>query len=165
LKYSLSTILLLVVIVAISLGWLVEHFDHRRKDIVGTWHYPTPRINVYSEAQGYSSTFEIRSDGTFQKTQLRGTASSIYEGRYAPNDDGTVTFRIVKRTRNTKDGRPLPANATRITEFNESFNAEFRCSCGIDKTGYLIIADGYGLNPFGHETGIRWEIYMPTTAR
>ena len=65
LKYRLSTALLLTTIVAISLGWWIDHTSRNRRDIVGTWYYPTGDFIQL----GYTTTLEIRADGTFTKEQ------------------------------------------------------------------------------------------------
>ena len=156
LKYRLSTALLLTTIVAISLGWWIDHTSRNRRDIVGTWYYPTGDFIQL----GYTTTLEIRADGTFTKKQKYRTGSSTYDGTYSTNENGTVTFNVHKRINDSLIGEMLPDFKPTITEFD----AAFRCRCGVDKTGYLII-DDYGMAPFAKDTGIQWETYMPKNAR
>ena len=123
---------------------------------MGTWYYPTGDIVQL----GYTTTLKIRADGTFTKEQKYRTSSSIYCGTYIANEDGTVTFHVHKRIDEDVIGQLLTDFEPTITEFD----AAFRCRCGVDKTGYLII-DDYGMAPFAKDTGIQWETYMPKNAR
>jgi hypothetical protein len=135
----------------VSLGWFVDHQNRIRRDIVGSWYYPTPDVQVL----GYSTTLDIRLDGTFTKTQVISEFAWKYDGTYTTNNDGTVTFHVAKRTMTCGP----PHNQT-IAQFNHSF----RCRCGVDRTGYLVI-DDYGSAPFGKNTRIQWETYMPQQAK
>ncbi len=156
LKYRLSTFFLLITIISVSLCWYLDHTNRNRRDIIGSWYYPTPDVNQL----GYTTTLEIRSDGTFTKTQQYRTSAYIYDGTFLPNDDGTVTFHIAKRTDNFFMSEMLPEDEPTITEFDHTI----RCRCAVDKTGYLLIED-YGKAQWTKETEIQWETYMPKIAR
>ena len=66
-RFRMSTVFLFTLTPAILLGWCVERASRHRRDIVGTWYYPTNDLTVL----GYTSLLEIRWDGTF--TRFRDT--------------------------------------------------------------------------------------------
>ena len=147
---------MLIAIAAISLGWWIDRTNRGRREIIGSWRYPTPDIIL----NGYTTNLEIFSDGTFKKMQQYRIGSSTYEGTYSCNEDGTVTFNVAKRTENNEVLEMLPEFEPTTTDLD----ASFRCRCGVDQAGYLII-DDYGSAPFAKDTGIQWETYMPDSAR
>ena len=93
LKFRLSTLLLLITVAAVSICWWLDHADRSRRDIVGVWYFP----NGDFIQMGYRTTLEIREDGTFTKTQDTRGGSSIFNGTYVANENGTVTFIVEER--------------------------------------------------------------------
>jgi hypothetical protein len=148
-KYRLSTLLLLIVIAALALGWYVDHRDRSRRDIIGTWHYPTPEQNLL----GYVSSLEIRADGTFTKHQMGRFGSDAFEGKYCVDKSGRIAFHILSKTERT-DFDDLLKTAPKT----KALDVEMWCRCAVDKSGYLIL-DMHGFsNPIDNgNTGIHWE--------
>jgi len=146
LKFRISNILLFIAILAISLGWWCERSNRNRVDLIGIWRYPTPDV-LYLE---YRSVLTILSDGSFTKTQYNWNGYSLFEGTYQANEDGTVTFSVESRKDQFGLGQAESVEHAKT----------FRCRCGFDRTGYLVI-DDYGNNPNTDDTTIvRWDTYI-----
>ena len=133
----------------------MERLERNQIRIVGVWRYPTPDINL----NGYRTTLHIQKDGSFTKIQRSRGGSTTYEGNYAENEDGTISFHVLSRTSKSLISDALPGVEPKV----ELLNVTFRCRCAIDKSGYLLTED-LGVDPFAKETGIRWETYMPAPA-
>ncbi len=147
-KFRLSTVLLLVLSCAICLGWYVDRTSRNRRDIVGTWYYPTNDLGVL----GYTSLLEIRSDGTFRKIQGHRESSETFDGTYAVHENGRITFHVTSKTSATDFDHFLD----REPETRE-LDACYSCRCAIDPTGYLVIDDQPSFPFNDEEIGIRWE--------
>jgi len=147
-KYRLSTLFLIVLSCAISLGWYADRMSRSRRDIVGTWHYPTEDINL----TGYYSQLEIRSDGTFTKIQGHHHGNETFSGTYAVEKSGQVIFHVTKKVILLDLAKALGQEPE-----TRQCDAHYACRCAVDPTGYLVI-DDRRLSPFNDEdTGIRWE--------
>ena len=124
-QFRLSTIFLLTLCCAILLGWYVERTSRNRRDIIGTWYYPTNDVSL----MGYSSLLEIRRNGTFTKIQGYRTHSVTYDGTYAVEDNGRVSFHVTSR-------KTSYISSESETEELDSY---YFCRCAVDPTGYLVI--------------------------
>ncbi len=140
-RFRLSTVFLLIVIFAISLGWFIDHTDRvRRRKISGIWELPTQISRMH--LQPFVSTFEIRDDGTFTKT----TRKEKYDGVYSLLDDGQVAFSILTRT--------VGSDETAASEI-------YFCRCAVDDSGRLTVALTGQSNP---QTVFPWlEVYTRKT--
>ena len=119
-KFSLSTLLLLTTLVAISSAWWFER--HNRYDITGEW-------------EGYQTTLSISADGSFSKIQDRGgVVWSKFDGAYIVKGDGTFVFRVNKLTE--KEG----STSAQYKLIEYQLDIEFEGRCGVDKTGCLVIS-------------------------
>ena len=94
-RFRMSTVFLFTLTPAILLGWCVERASRHRRDIVGTWYYPTNDLTVL----GYTSLLEIRWDGTFTKIQGYRTSRETFKGTYTVEDDGRITFHVTSKTK------------------------------------------------------------------
>lgn len=147
-KFRLSTVFLLVLTCAICLGWYVDRTSRNRRDILGTWYYPTNDLGVL----GYTSLLEIRSDGTFTKIQGHRECSETFDGTYSVRENGRLMFHVTAKTSENDFDRLLDRKPE-----TKKLDAHYSCRCAIDPTGYLAI-DGHSSWPFNEEEiGIRWE--------
>jgi hypothetical protein len=151
-KYQLSTLLLLILVAAVSLGWYVDHVDRNRRDIIGTWHYPTPDFTVV----GYGTSLVIRPDGTFTKTQSGRSSTETFDGTYSVDKEGRVVFHVESKLVQTDLDAILPEERD-----PERLDSAYELRCAVDKSGYLIVADVDSirrkLEGTNGESGIRWE--------
>lgn len=124
-RFRLSTLFLGLVVCALLLGWYVDRLGrHRDRAMVGVWHYPTPDRIIL----GYVSRLEIRSDGTFTKTQSGNNGGEVFEGTWTVVEDGSVSFHV---TSCDVEGR--------VGVSPRGLNALYSCRCAIDPAGYLVI--------------------------
>ena len=128
-----------MVIVALGLGWYLDHNDPRRTEIVGTWHAQP------SGEMGYSTTLEIYPDGTFEKTAILRMHQEIYSGTYHLEKNGVITFHAILIT--TKNDL-LPGlnqilkqqNQHEITEDPPvAMDATYSILCAVDKNQHLLL--------------------------
>jgi hypothetical protein len=149
LKFRLSTLLLLVLLAGISLGWYVDHSDHNRREIIGIWIDSPQPMNL-----GYNSVLEIRGDGTIAKLQEGKADYDRYEGKYTCSDDGWITFHIATRSWGVGS---FPSQSS---VFSSTFkiDVDIPCRCAIDKIGHLIVQpDRDWIRPDGFH--MQWESY------
>ena len=159
-KFRLSTSLLIVAVVAIALGWYLDH--NSSVWLTGTWVGPsTPNLLQL----GYSTSLEIRENGTFTKVQRFGASTNTFTGNYSILDDGLVKFHATKLGYSScSDGEPQESSIART----------FLCRCAIDKSGILVIYQcsatlEIGEDPnipfkFGPYSDISWEAYSRLNA-
>ena len=151
-KFRLSTILLVVALIAIALGWYVDFGSRDR--IIGTWTGPASALTLSSNS--YTTTLEIRPDGTFSKVQRDGTNAVTFTGTYSILDDGLVKFNVAQIARATDVLDEWTASTT---------DRNYFCRCAIDATGFLVIAEIPRANPFEtndpftREPELIWEAY------
>jgi hypothetical protein len=142
-KYHLSTLLLAMVIVALGLGWYLDHHDPKRTEIVGTWYYPYKSL-PYGQV-GYHTTLTINEDGTFRKTEMGREGSEIYEGTYRMEKDGSIFFHVTKKTVKSDFHKiavelskqmnlPAPPDHSPVT-----LHMQFKIRCAVDKSGFLLL--------------------------
>jgi len=140
-RYRLSTVLLVVVIIAISLSWYLDHFYKYRKEVVGTWIYSHP---------GYRTVLKIRPDKTFTKVQYGREVIKTFEGVYhIIGNSGKISFNVTKIQ----------------TEFGTTINVKeiedsLYCRCAVDADGFLLI-NYVGAQSIPIKLGLRWETYSP----
>ena len=141
-KFRISTALLVIAILFVSLGWFI---DHRHEEIVGSWHYPTPDINV----GGYRTTLDIRKDGTFEKVQQYALGyQRVYKGSYSVKENREFVFSVSEEIFKFPGKEPI----------SESFDDSFRCRCAVDKSGYLLFH--VLSSSFAETNKIKWENYV-----
>lgn len=150
LKFRLSTLLLLVLVAAVALGWFADRQNRNRRELLGEWYYPASDVAVV----GYTSLLEFRDDGTFTKIQGYRVGDKTYEGTFDYCDDGAILFHVTKVTESaslafTRNGEPVITNV----------ECDCRCRCAVDPTGFLII----DARSFGDEIGINWEAHARDT--
>ncbi|MGC4006216.1 MAG: hypothetical protein QM811_25115 [Pirellulales bacterium] len=156
-KFRLSTLFLLTLLIAVGVGWYVDHTNRRRNDIVGTWSAPTRDGSRYGFTRtGYYSSLEIKNDGTFIKTQSGRWQSDVYTGTYECLDDGIVVFRVLSKQIVLE--HPL-GEASKA----ETIDREYPCRCAVDRGGHLLINKIPTANMLDNdEIKIRWETHSPT---
>jgi len=129
-QFRLSTILFLVVLLAVSFAWHLERSRNDQTDITGKWHYPTPDVSIL----GYWETLTIRKDGTFTKHQQHRTFSETYNGEYSYGKNGVFSFHIICKE--------TDADAMR----DDDIDLLFRCRCAKDNRNNLLIKCLYGVS-------------------
>ena len=154
-KFKISTLLLLVAIAALCIGWFVDHFDPSRYEIIGTWRHSS----TGEFSSNYNTTLRINRDGTFSKTQCEESKWNTYSGSYATNKDGTITFHVTKREEFDSLASVFMPDATPSAAFD--CDTYYQCRCAVDKTGYLLINDSKPRGGFYKGPTIRWEVYVP----
>ena len=154
LKYRLSTSLLVIALVATALGWYVDHTSNSK--YTGTW---VGIADNFPESTGYSTSLEIRSNGTFEKIQRFAGTTTIFTGEYNTVDNGLVQFNVTKLvcSKHGHEGK-----------FKLNTNRVFQCRCAIDAVGILIIHRYSASVPFddpdisidyGPFSEVYWEAY------
>ena len=169
LKFRLSTILLLVALVATALGWYVDR--NSKGGINGSW----TLANFPIGHQGYSSTLEIRPDGTFSKIQRHRRGEESFAGTYNIVEPGIVDFRVSKADYtpvfDVKGAFPDlldPEDRDKTPE--TKIDRTFKCRYAIDSSGCLILHEYKMLRIFEEgmngktNLDIEWEIYAPANA-
>jgi hypothetical protein len=159
-KYHLSTLLLAMVIVALGLGWFLDHYNRNRTEIVGTWHYPYQ--SSPKGISGYYTSLTIGEDGSFNKIEGHRFESETYTGTYRVEKEGIILFHVTKKT-SKMDREELwtqiykargeePPNRGPI-----ELNVYYKTRCAVDKAGFLLL-DNQGL-PFDEDSDckIRWN--------
>ena len=99
---------------------------------------------------GYSTTLEIRSDGTFTKIQYHRMFTQTFNGTYSQDEFGRVMFVATEMI------GPILASDPEdmVTELNHSYWA----NCGINSVGHLVVSsDSEPVDDFLQR--IRWETY------
>jgi len=145
-KFHLSTMLLAMVIVALGLGWYLDHHDPRRTEIVGTWHFPYP--NSMHQTHDAMVTLELRDDGTFRKRHHGPFHDYAYEGRYNRNAESLMTFHITSLVTQPKQTKPQ--------------DTKYYARCALDPAGYLLVEIQQweiGVDDSGHTNNITAESY------
>jgi len=122
-KFHLSTILLVIALIAALLGWFVDH--NSRHSINGSW-----RVSFTALVAG-TNTLDIKTDGTFTKVQDDGNETKTISGTYSVHGDGLVQFTALKLTILTRDGESIDSNIDRA----------YHCRCGLDSSGRLVILE------------------------
>lgn len=91
-RYHLSTFFLLMVIVALSLGWYREHNAQRRMwpDLAGVWRSTLPNQYI---SDRYSE-LTIRDGGTFSYLKVVRESTHYFEGTYELLQPGKVRLHI-----------------------------------------------------------------------
>lgn len=149
-KIRLSTLLLLVLVIAISLGWYLDRNAVNRTMIEGAW---------YSEpvSMGYSSELNILTDGSFTKRQNYEGFSEIYGGDYKVGNDGRLIFNVTYVV-NVEQGSDSESSD------KQAMNARYNCRWAIDKCGYLLLdAQEVSNNNTQGSLGIKWDTYTRDT--
>lgn len=135
-KFHLSTLLLAMVIVALGLGWYLDHNNPRRTNIVGSWR--TARFSGYLIS--YFTNLEIREDGTFSKSQSDRRATEVYEGTYQTLRDGTVVFHVTLK----KTFHPYWHKDNDIESSKQvTLDHKFKLHCAIDPSGLLLMSSDH----------------------
>ena len=152
LKFPLSTSLLCVALVAMALSWYVEHTS--RGSFTGSWKGSrSPRFIQ----NGYSTTLDIRQDGTFTKVQRGRWVITTFNGTYSIIDGGLVEFHVSE----------VSSRASFDEEERYSLDRTFLCRCAIDRTGFLVIYEYPAFDKSlkdGSFSSIKWETYTPANA-
>ena len=160
-KFRLSTTLLLIAIVAVTLGWYVDRHTRNHREILGTWYYPTDDVGVF----GYTSLMDLRTDGTFSKMQGYRTSHETFDGTFEIQENGIVRFHVTTRT----EGSDIAEAVAEMTGHGDDnptitqLDSYFSCRCAVDSSGYLVI-DAQDWNIGNSETGIRWETHARDTS-
>ena len=165
LKLQLSTTLLAVAIIAIALGWYVDR--NSPESITGFWKRAGVPGMIYS---GYSTTLDIRPDGTFTKVQKYRTCEEVVVGNYRFLEERIVEFQVTS----------ISGFAISHDELKHpKLNWIFLCRCAIDRAGMLLIHEYSRDYHFSDEQiseaiatdhvptseiGLTWETYMPANA-
>ncbi len=160
-RFHLSTLLLAMVIVALGLGWYLDHNDPRRTEIVGTWHFPYKSL-PYGQ-MGYYTMLTIYEDGTFTKEEIFRSHSDTYEGTYHVEKDGIINFHVVKKTIKTdldehfseiykKMNQDPPPKRLPIT-----LDVNYELRCAVDKAGFLLLENLSFHFDEDSECKIRWN--------
>ena len=144
-KFRISTALLFIALIAVGLGWWADRNSNRQ--IQGLWRYPTPDIAL----TGYSTTLEIRADGTFTKVQRHRTFTQTFSGEYKTLERGLVQFHVTEQN----------DSIFGLDETPKEIDQSFRCRCAVDKTGYLVVYEYQMWRAFDGESDLRWETYHP----
>ncbi len=142
-RFSLSSLFLLALAVAIALGWYVD--SRRRQSIVGTWVYPTPESGL----MGFGSTLDIRADGTFTKSQYCDIGQSAFDGSYEFGADGRVLFHVTSGP--SKSG---------FGDERVKLDAYYAMRCAADSAGYLLLQESGWQQTRDDKSGITWETEM-----
>ena len=166
-NFRLSTILLVVALVATALGWYVDR--NSKGGITGSWKLANSPIAQL----GYSTTLDIRPDGTFSKVQRYRDGEQTFAGTYEMSKPGFVDFHVSSEvyipafdikaafSDQLQQGVSDKAPATKIDE-------TFQCRWAIDASGCLIVHEYKMLRMFDEvsesTSGIKWEIYAPINA-
>ena len=140
--------LLLVVIVAICLGWYVDHKYRYRREIIDSWYY---------RHGGYRTTLVFRTDGTFTKTQKGRTVGESFEGTYKIGDGGGV-LNVLKH-----EEFFYTVNGPDVRASNE-MNEEVFFRWAISNNGYLLIHN-LGYSEIADEMRLNREAYQRANAR
>ena len=100
---------------------------------------------------GYSTTLEIRADGTFTKRQEYRTSAETFNGTYTALENGLIQFHADERVDSLwgLDQEPLEIDRT------------FRCRCAVDDGGHLVVYEYEMWRVFDEESDLKWEIYQP----
>jgi hypothetical protein len=160
-RFQLSTLLLAMLIVALGLGWYLDHNDPRRTEIVGTWR------GIHNGKGGISTTLEIKEDGTFNQVQRDLVQTETYEGTYFYAPSGVVTFHIkVKNMKLITDDlykRVAKENNLPDPTVREPLRLSVPCDtrCAVDRTGVLVISvvDCRSDDPNDKYCNLKWETY------
>ena len=105
-KFRLSTVFLLTLVVAVLLGWYVDRSNRSRHDIVGHWTMSNEPITWL----GYATSLEINSDGSFIKHQAGRHGSCDFAGHWKVLESGQIEFHVESQTDKLwvfRDGRPV----------------------------------------------------------
>jgi len=131
-RFRLSTLLLLMLVSSIALGWYTNQSRLLKRGIVGHW-YLALRTKELIMMTNPHEHLEMRNDGTFALSTRRGPNTpdrppgnyGDYAGTYSCGPHGRVRFQVTNRT--LLDQPP------------EKIDQRFDCVCTFDGENYMFI--------------------------
>ena len=160
-RFRTSNLLLLVLAVALAVGWYVDRNRDKRTDFLGQWYYPTNEDGVF----GYTSLIDFGPNGTFKKIQGYRTSYETFVGTYNIDENGRIDVHITKKTSGCDISKMLSEiieDAKHVEPKTTELDAYFNCRCAIAPTGQLII-DARERSLPGSDVGLRWETHARDT--
>lgn len=131
-------------------------------DLVGK---RTEGIYEFMAMMGYTSTLEIKADGTFEKIESEGPIDhetiETYRGICRRLKDGTIEFHLTSKTTT-----PATLRAQGKEGETTSLDVVFWCRCALDSAGFLVI-DHFQTEPSTeysftkNDTGLEWRTCYP----
>ena len=148
-KIRLSTLLLIMLAFAISLGWYIERKSLLQPQLEGVWRYPSEGVPA---RLGYTSLLSLDVDGSFSKRQNYRSFSEIFEGTYSVDGDRIVF--VYSSLINVQGSNPSVVHP---------IDGQYTCKWGIDKSGHLsFLPHKDWFETGGLETlGVEWEVLGP----
>ena len=123
-RFRLSSLLLMVTLVAVLVAWYVDHHRHRSDDIVGVWYYPT----LDHPFRKFQETLTLCADGTFT---LQQDMNATYSGTYRLAGNGIALFHVTSKQCVFGVGPPQTYDV----------DETYRCRIARDSYSNLIVVD------------------------
>lgn len=137
-----------------GLGWYIDRTAQDSKhEFIGSWWGPD--IPLILSERSYSTTLEIRRDGTFTKTQTYGydKESVTFVGTYKIYDDGQIIFKLSN----------YQVTVPKTEQVNLDVNQVFICRCAVDSYRCLLVTEiSSGRTPVSMNRDLNWDqAYYP----
>ncbi len=126
-RFRLSSVFLMIALVAVLLAWYVDHRHRRSDNIVGVWYYPDRYPSKGRE------TLTISRDGTFTHEQATWGGLMTSSGTYTLAGNGIVEFHVASKR--FEQGGTHPKIDTLEVD------RTYRCRIARDSYANLIVVD------------------------
>ena len=155
-RFRLSSVFLMIALVAVLLAWYVDHRHPRSDNIVGVWYYPDRYPSKGRE------TLTISRDGTFTHEQATWGGLMTSGGTYTLVGNGIVEFHVASKR--FEQGGTHPKIDTLEVD------RTYRCRIARDSYANLIVVDLAPRAPWEarvetrpDDVDIDWRCYTSTS--
>lgn len=156
-KFHLSSLLLIVLVAALGIGWYLNSTELERDDLVGCWESTS---ELFTTSHSPFTKLEIHQDGTFYS--LHGTRNDvrIFRGTYVLERFGMITFTITSLEYLNEALQQMHESIAATTpgytrepsryKFTKPIEASITCHGSIDAEGILKLETRAVQNPGKH---------------